>query len=82
VNTPEVITAIAAPCVLAVFGVLAIGAAKEWWSFSLAASLKFIPAAKRQPRTAVDVRVVPVIPGTVEPAAEVKPIGAARGQAS
>jgi hypothetical protein len=41
--------------------------------------VRAVPAAKRQPRNAVEVQV---IPGTFEPAAEVKKIAAAREKAS
>ena len=79
-NTPEVIAAIAAPCVLGFAALMLVASAKEWVNISVTMSLKFIPAAKRQPRTAVDVRVIPVISGTAE-TVEVPKIGAARGHA-
>lgn len=62
-NTPEVITAIAAPCVLGFTALMLLAQAREWIGVSMSLSVKFIPAAKRQPRTAVDVKV---IPGVVE----------------
>ena len=65
-NTPEVITAIAAPCVLGFTALMLLAQAREWIGVSMSLSVKFIPAAKRQPRTAVDVKV---IPGVAEPAA-------------
>ena len=73
-NTPEVITAIAAPCVLGFTALMLVASAREWMNISIGFSVKFIPAAKRHPRTAVDVRV---IPGVVEPPAA-QPIATVR----
>lgn len=66
-NTPEVIAAIAAPCVLGLAALMLVASAKEWVNITVACSVKFIPAAKRRPRTAVE--LINVIPGAVEPPA-------------
>ena len=73
-TTPEVAGAVIAA--LSGMGLTAI--AKGWLVVSL--SVRVIPPGKRQPRTAVE--VVQIVPGTVEPDAEVKKITTARGQAS
>ena len=77
-NTAEWVALFVVLGALGVFALLLIASAQEWMNISVTLSLKFIPAAKRQPRTAVDVRVVPVISGTAE-TVEVPKIGAARG---
>ena len=77
-NTAETVTLITVLGVLCLTALLLVASAQEWLNLSWSVSLRFIPASKRQPRTAVDVRV---IPGVAEPAAEVKKIGSARGTA-
>lgn len=64
-NTAETVAVIITLGVLGLTGLLILASAQEWMNLSLAASLKFVPASKRQPRTAVE--VINVIPGTVEP---------------
>jgi hypothetical protein len=74
VSTPVEIAAIAAPTILALAGLATVAVAREWVNITVSVAVKAIPAAKRRPRTAVDVKV---IPGTVEqPAAT--PIAARR----
>lgn len=65
-NTAEWVALFIVLGVIGFFALLLLASAMEWVNISVALSLKFIPAAKRQPRTAVDVKVIPVIPGTVE----------------
>lgn len=54
-NTPEVITAIAAPSTLAALGLLVVACAREWITVSVAVSVRAVPGAKRKPRNAVEV---------------------------
>lgn len=63
-NTPETITAeiLGTLIILAALGVLA--AAREWVAVSLSASARFVPAAKRTPRTPVN--VVNVLPDSAQ----------------
>jgi hypothetical protein len=72
-NTTVEVAAIAAPSVLALAALFVTAAAHEWLGFSVSVSLRVIPASKRKPRSAVEVKVVPA-----EPAAPVESITAAR----
>ena len=56
--------AIAAVVLLAVLGLFTVGVARQWWGFTCTASIRFIPAAKRQPPNPV--QIVNVLPGQVE----------------
>lgn len=71
------ITAIIACAILSLAALLTLALASEW--IAITVSVRFIPASKRQPRNRAGVvNVTNVIPGTVEPAAPVEPIAAAR----
>jgi hypothetical protein len=74
-NTPEVLAVIITPGALLFAALGTVAVAREWVSVTVTVSVKAVPAAKRKPRTAVDVKV---IPGITEPAAVVEPITAAR----
>ena len=73
-NTAETVATIIVLGVLFLVALLIVASAHEWLHISGSASVRAIPAAKRTPRNAVSVQV---IPGTVEqPAAT--PIAARR----
>jgi hypothetical protein len=76
VNTAETVVLFVVLGCLSLAALLIVASAREWLVFSGSASVRAVPAVKRKPRNAVEVQV---IPGTVEPSAEVKPIAAARG---
>lgn len=76
-NTAEWVALIIVLGILVLAALLIVASANEWLNFSGSASVRAVPAAKRKPRNAVE--VVTVVPGIVEPAAEVPKIGAARG---
>jgi hypothetical protein len=51
VNSAETITAIITLGVISLAALAVLAAAREWVGFAWSASVRFIPAAKRQPRT-------------------------------
>lgn len=73
-NTPEVIALIIVPGVIALAVLLVVASAREWLDIRIAVSVKPVPGAKRGPKKAAGLKV---IPGFVEPDAAVKTIGAA-----
>ena len=66
-NTIETVTLIVMLGVIILAALVMVASAQEWLNLSGSLSLKFIPAAKRQPRTAVDVKVIPGIAEPVTP---------------
>ena len=79
-NTAAIVALIVVLGALFLAALLIVAAANEWLNISGSASVRAVPRAKRKPRTAIEVRTV--LPEPAEPGADVKPIGAARGQAS
>jgi hypothetical protein len=79
-TTPVEIAAIVTPGALLFAALGTVAVAREWVNVTVSVSVKAVPAAKRKPRNAVE--LVHVVPGTVEPAATVEPITAARKAAS
>ena len=75
-NTAETVVLFVVLGILLLAAFLIVASAREWLHFTGSASVKAIPAAKRQPKGVVEVRHV--VPGTVETAPEVTPIAAPR----
>ena len=65
-NTAETVALFIVLGLLFLAALLIVASANEWLNFSGSASVRAVPAAKRRPRNAVEVQV---IPGTVESAA-------------
>ena len=62
-NTAETVVLFVVLGVLLLAALFVVASAREWLVFSGSASVRAVPAAKRKPRNAVEVQV---IPGAVE----------------
>jgi hypothetical protein len=66
--------------VLILAGLATVAVAREWINVTASASVKAVPAAKRQPRNAIEVRHV--LPDAAEQTADLPKIAAARRTAT